>query len=184
MTPFQEELYRLIQDIKKESNAFTSAAEDAGSETNKIIKFSQKWDFKEKFNDADKEKEDLKEKLAKDRQIIIEKITKSLVKELVPIIDELFTLSNFTASGSPVERGIKLTLSNFEKFLERRDGGIIKPNIGEVLNPKKHQAVSAEQDPSHYGNTISEVYRFGYYVLNQVVREAEVKVKCGVSEPL
>lgn len=180
MTPFQEELYRLIQDSKKESSAFTSAAEDAGNETHKIIKFSQKWDYKDKYENLVKEKEQVEEKYSKDQQQIVDKVTKTLIKEVIPLIDELFTLYKFTSNGSPIERGIKLVLSNFEKFLKRRNGGIIRPNLGEDLDPIKHQAVSAEQDPKHHGNTISEVYRYGYFVMGQVVREAEVKVKCGV----
>ena len=34
------------------------------------------------------------------------------------------------------------------------------------------------------GNTISEIYRYGYFVLGQVIREAEVKVKCGIKTQL
>ncbi len=180
MTPFQEELYRLIQETKKESNAFTSSSEDAGNETHKIIKFAQKWDFKDKFEKLSQEKEQLQSKYDKEQKIAVDKATKSLVKELVPIIDEIIILAKFTKEGSPVERGIKLILSNIEKLLQRRSGGVIRPQIGQALDPVKHQAISAEQAANHYGNTISEVYRYGYFVLGQVIREAEVKVKCGI----
>jgi molecular chaperone GrpE len=180
MTPFQEELYRLIQEAKKESNAFTTSTEEAGNETHKIIKFAQKWDFKEKFEKLSIEKEALQSKYEKEQQQVVDKATKTLVKELVPIVDEILVLSKFAKEGSPVERGIKLVLSNFEKLLQRRKGGVIRPQIGQALDPIKHQAISAEQVPNHYGNTISEIYRFGYFVLGQVIREAEVKVKCGI----
>ena len=184
MTPFQEELYRLIQDTKKESNAFTSSDEDAGNETHRIIKFAQKWDFKDKHDTTFADKEKLEAKYTREKKQMEEKVTKSLIKELLPIVDEIFILSKFTKEGSPLEKGVQLTLSNIEKFLHRRQGGIIKPSIGEELDPNKHQAISAEQDPMHHGNTVSEVYRNGYYVLGQVVREAEVKVKCGVKNPV
>jgi molecular chaperone GrpE len=180
MTPFQEELYRLIQDLKQEASPFTSSAEDAGSETHKIIKFAQKWDFKEKHDLLSKEKEQMESKFTKEQQMVTDKLTKNLVKELVPIVDEVFILSKFTPEGTPLERGIKLMLTNIERFLKRRDGGIIRPTIGQELDPVRHQAISAEQVPNHHGNTISEIYRYGYYVMGQVVREAEVKVKCGI----
>jgi molecular chaperone GrpE len=182
MTPFQEHLYRLVQDAKKESNAFTSSDEDAGNETHKIVKFSQKWDFKDKYEVTLAEKEKLEAKYTRDMHQREEKITKSLIKELLPIMDEMFLLSKFADEGSPLDKGIKITLSNLEKFLHRHQGGIIRPAIGEELDPVKHQAVSAEQDPKHHGNTVSEVYRYGYFVLGKVVREAEVKVKCGVKK--
>ena len=180
MTPFQEELYRLIQEAKSESNAFTSSSEEAGNETHKIIKFAQKWDFKDKFENLEKEHEQLKEKNERDQKQSADKLTKVIVKELIPIIDEIIVLGKFVKEGSPLERSLKVVLSNLEKLLKRREGGIIRPKIGEALDPIRHQAISAEQVPNHYGNTISEVYRYGYYILNQVVREAEVKVKCGI----
>lgn len=180
MTPFEEELYRLNQELKSDANAFTSSAEDAGNATQKIIRFAQKWDFKEKYEALAKEKDQLEERYAREHKEIADKITKTLTKELLPIIDELFTLINISKVGSPIERSLKIILGNFEKFLVRRDGGIIRPQLGEELDPVRHQAVSAEQDPKHHGNTISEIFRYGYFVMNQVVREAEVKVKCGV----
>lgn len=180
MTPFQEELYRLIQESKKESNAFTTPSEEAGNETHKIIKFSQRWDFKDKFEKLSEEKEQLQGKYEKEQQQVVDKTTKTLIKEILPVIDEVIILSKFTKEGSPLERGIKLVLSNFEKILQRRKGGVIRPQIGQALDPVKHQAVSAEQVPNHYGNTISEIYRYGYFILGQVIREAEVKVKCGI----
>ena len=184
MTPFQEELYRLLQSAKQESNAFTSPTEDAGNETHKIIKFSQKWDFKEKHEQLTAEKDTLETKFEKSKQHTVNTVTKSVVKELVPIIDELFTLSKHTTGATPLDRGLNIALTNLEKFLQRRQGGVIRPKIGEQLDPVRHQAVSAEQDPSHHGNSVSEVYRYGYYVMGKVIREAEVKVKCGVKNPV
>jgi len=180
MTPFQEELYQLIQDAKKESNAFTTSDEDAGNATHKIIKFAQKWDYKSKYDNLEQEKNNLEAKYNKEKKEVVDKVTKDIVKELIPIIDEIVILAKFATEGSPLERGIKLTLSNFEKFLKRRDGGIIRPKLGQELDPVRHQAISAEHVTNHHGNTVSEIYRYGYFVLQQVIREAEVKVKCGI----
>jgi molecular chaperone GrpE (heat shock protein) len=182
VTPFQEALYRLLQEVKQEATAFTSASEDAGNETHKIIKFAQNWDFKTQHDELAEENKKLKVKILQERQLLLSKVTKALVKELVPIMDELFTLAHITQDGTPVDRGLKISLNNFEKFLERHDGGLIKPKLGDPIDPTKHQVIKAEQDPTHYGNTVAEVYRYGYTILGQVIREAEVKVKCGISK--
>ena len=50
MTPFQEDLYRLIQDVRNSTSPFTSAEEDAGSDVQLIVKFSNKWDFKGNYD--------------------------------------------------------------------------------------------------------------------------------------
>lgn len=179
MTPFQEELFRLIQDCKKEATAFTSSEEDSGNEVNKIIKFSQKWDYKERYEKIIDEAKALNEKVERELKGATNTITKNLYKELTPIIDELFIASKMVEADSPIEKGIKIILNNLEKLLLRKDGCIIKPSIGEELNPIKHKAIAAEEVSGHIGNTISEVYRYGYSILGQVIREAEVKVKCG-----
>lgn len=182
MTPFQEELYRLVQDSKKETNAFTSAEEDSGNEISKIIKFSQKWDFKDKFNKLNQEMAALNERVNKELKIANEKIGRNFFKELTPIIDELFVVSRLVEPNSPSERGLRIATSNLEKMLSRREGGLIRPKIGEELDPLRHKAIAAEEVPGHIGNTVSEVCRYGYYVLGQVIREAEVKVKCGIAK--
>jgi len=182
MTPFQEELYRLVQDSRKEVNAFTSADEDSGNDIHKIIKFANIWDYKEKYDQKTKELEDSIQQATKDKLLLVRKATKDLIKELIPIIDETFILYNFVESGTALERGIKLMLINLEDILTRRKGLIIKPRIGEEFDPARHKAISAIEVSGYQGNTISEVYRYGYTVLGQIVREAEVKVKCGVKK--
>lgn len=180
MNLFQEELYRLVQECKKESNAFTSSEEDSGNEVDKIIKFSQKWDFKEKHDKLFNELSSLNEKVNRELKIANEKIGRNFFKELIPIMDELFTLSKIISSDPLIDRGIKIILVNIERLLERKNGYIIKPKFGEEMNPAFHKVIMAEEVVGHSGNTVSEVYRYGYVVLGQVLREAEIKVKCGV----
>ena len=182
MTPFEEQLFYLIKECKKEANAFTSSEEDSGNEISKIVKFAQKWDYKDRHDKLASELASLNERIIKELKIVNEKITRSLLKELAPIIDELFVLSKLIEGGSSMDRGFKITLSNLEKLLHRHGGGIIRPAIGEEMSPIKHKAIAAEEVPGHNGNTISEVYRYGYSALGVVIREAEVKVKCGTSK--
>lgn len=184
MSPFQEELYRLVQDARKESTAFTTAEQDAGSDVQKILKFAQKWDFKQKYDEQFKELETLKKQYEQEKLILARKATKDILKELLPVIDQLQSLSKSleeSSPGSTLERGIKLILSNIEDILTRRKGGVIRPKLGEELDPIQHKAISVEEVPKHIGTTVSEVYRFGYYILGQVIREAEVRVKCAIS---
>lgn len=182
MTPFEEEVFRLVQDCRKESNAFTTADEDSGNDLNKIIRFARKWDYKEKFDEKVKEYESALTQANKEKLVVARKATKDLVKELIPVIDETFLLHSHMEKGTALERGVKLMLNNLEEILTRRKGGIIRPVVGEELDPEKHKAISAEEVRGHVGNTIAEVYRYGYIVMGQVVREAEVKVKCGVKK--
>jgi molecular chaperone GrpE (heat shock protein) len=180
MTPFEEELYRLFQDSKNETTAFTTAAQDAGNDMQKITMFSVKWDYKDRYEKLLKEHNELKDRFEKEKKIIGIQATKTVIKELIPIIDECFMLHKFVEKGSELERAVKLVLMNLEKILTRRKGGIIRPQIGDDADPSKHKFIEAEEEPGHHGNTVSDVYRYGYYVLGQIIREAEIKVKCGI----
>lgn len=182
MTPFQEELYRLIQDCKLESNAFTSSQEDAGNEITRLMKFSTSWDFKDKYEAAKKENEELQAKLAAERASVEAKTIKNITQELIPIIDDLFLLLEVSSENLAIKKTVRLLLSNCEAFLRRHEGGIIKPKIGEALNPVKHKAVAVVETNVGVGTIIEEVFRVGYFVKNQVLREAEVKVRCVVAQ--
>lgn len=180
MTPFQETLYRLLQDSRKESNAFTSLEEDSGNDLQKIVAFSKEWDFKSKYDLLSKEHESLKHRSEKEKLVIAKKATQYVIKELVPIIDQLFILQNNVEKNSPQDKGLQLIIENLEQILVRRKGGIIRPQVGDELDPQKHKAIAAEEVPNQRGTVVSEVYRYGYQVLGAIVREAEVKVRCGI----
>lgn len=183
MTPFQEELYRLLQDTRKGVDPFATHDEDAATDIQRIVGFSEKWDCKSQLEKLQQDLKLAQEKAELDKKSGMTKVVKALIKEVVPIIDEIFLLQNFVDRGSPIDKGLQIILANFEKYLANKEGGIIRPQVGEDLDPSKHKAVSAEEVVGHRGNTISQVYRYGYFVLNQIVREAEVKVTCGITPP-
>lgn len=180
MKPFEEALYRLLQDCKQESNAFTSAQEDAGNEVTRLIKFAEEWDFKAKFENVNKANEQLNAKLAQEKAEAETRAIRAVTRELIPIVDDLFLLLKVSAEDAAINKTVKLLLVNFESYLRRHDGGFIRPKIGEALNPTKHKAVSVIEAPLAVTSTIEEVYRIGYMIKNQVLREAEVKVRCAV----
>jgi len=180
MTPFQEDLYRLLQDARKDTNPFTTAEQDAGSDVQRIVAFSNKWDSKQELEVLTEKHNKLVKSSNTDKQLAAYTAIKALVKEIIPIIDEAYILLTHVDEESVLGRAVRLIISSLEATLTRRGGGVIKPAINDELDPSKHKAVVAEEVIGHRGNTVSEIYRYGYYVLGKVVREAEVKVTCGV----
>lgn len=180
MTPFQEELYELIQECKNDASAFTTEAQDAGTDVQRSVMFSHKWDYKDRYEELAKNHEAMKRSFEKEKLVIASQATKNVIKELIPIIDECFMLMNFAEKGSQLEKGFKLILENMEQIFTRRGGGIIRPVIGEKADPTKHTFIEAEEVKDHIGTTVADVFRYGYFILGQIVREAEIKVKCGL----
>lgn len=184
MTPFQENLYRLIQDCKQESNAFTSSQEDTGNEVTRLIKFAEEWDYKTKFENLQKTNEQLNAKLAQEKAEAETRAIRTVTRELIPIVDDLFLLHKLTEENVAINKTVKLLLVNFESFLRRHDGSIIKPKIGEAFNPTKHKAVAVVEVSVQCESAIEEVYRVGYMIKSHVLREAEVKVRCATKSAL
>lgn len=195
MTPFQQELFELIKQSKNDINPFSTETEEAGKDIQRISDFATKWDFKDKFENVAREYLNLKERVDKDKKEVEFTSLRSILKEIILIMDEVLALQTAIENTlksryateeyrillDPIKKGFSLISSNLESILTRRQGGIILPTIGEPLDPSKHKAISAEHKPGFRGNFISEVYRPGYYVLNKVIREAEVKVTCGTA---
>lgn len=183
MTPFEEALYRFVQECKESSDAFTSPEEDSASEMQLTMSFARKWDFKDKYEQEKKKGEELEQQLTRDRDTISSSSIKKMVREIIPIIDEMFILKTEVdkLDNRPLQRGAAIILENMEALLTTRNGSIIRPCVGEEFNPAKHKAISAEEVAGQRTTVISEVLRYGYSVCGQVVREAEVKVRCGLS---
>jgi molecular chaperone GrpE (heat shock protein) len=179
MTPFQEELYRLVQDIRKKTDPFTSPEQDAATDLQKIVEFANKWDFKTKF-DVTRANTEKALKLAKrENQVSALNAYLSMAKEFIPIVDQAYIMLKHVDINSSLGRGAQLILSHMEDVFTSRGGTVIRPSIEDIFDPKIHKAVSAEEKPGHRGNTVSEIYRFGYTLFGKVIREAEVKVTCG-----
>lgn len=187
MNPFEEQLYRLVQESKNKISPFSSAEEDAAKDLQLILNFSKEWDFRDKYHALSKELKQAEERLVKLKDETTQKVTMTILKEIIPVMDAAQQLhrhlerTDTEFKGSATEGAIRILRDSLERILLTRDGYIIYPNQGEDFNPEIHYAIAAEHVPGLRGNLIEDVYRCGYSILNQVIRPAEVKVKCGVS---
>jgi len=179
MTPFQEELYRLVQNIKKSQNPFSSEAQEAGTDINQIIAFAEKWDFKAKY-EALKEHNKNALTLAKnENKLLTVKAVRKLTNEFIPIVDQAYAMRKYVEPDTDLARGLNVIISNMEEIFTRNHGQVIVPVVGEDLDPSLHKAVEAEQSNEFAGTRVAEVYRYGYSIMGVILRPAEVKVVYG-----
>jgi molecular chaperone GrpE len=106
--------------------------------------------------------------------------SEQLLNDLLPVLDSFAHGLEGSASTDPKVRsicqGMQLTLSMFEKTLEKHGVEIIAPKKGENFNPQSHEAISMQEDAEAKSNTIMEVLQKGYQLNGRVLRPARVIV--------
>jgi molecular chaperone GrpE len=112
------------------------------------------------------------EDVAKAHKFAIE----SFAEHLVPVTDSLYAaLAIETDDSKSLKEGLEITLKQLISAFEKGRMSEVNPAVGDIFNPKKHQAVSiVESDQPE--NTIVEVLQRGYLIADRVLRPAMVTV--------
>lgn len=102
----------------------------------------------------------------------------NVVRELLPIIDNLERSLKHVPKdleGNDYVKGIQAVIKQFEKTLA--DIGVTRiKTVGEVFDPRLHEAVSME-DGAGTVEVVSEELQAGYVLGDEVIRHAMVKVR-------
>ena len=100
----------------------------------------------------------------------------SFAEALLPVRDSLeMALKIETPSIESLQEGVEMTLKQLSSAFERNRLVEVNPQVGEKLDPMKHQAISmvaAEQE----ANTIVSVLQKGYMISDRLLRPALVTV--------
>ena len=102
----------------------------------------------------------------------------SLLKELLPIIDNLERAIR-SSKGSPgsdgLIQGVELSLKQFLETLAKFG---VRPvnSVGEAFDPSRHQAVAHVESEDASGKIVVEEYQRGYLLHDRILRAAMVAV--------
>ena len=100
----------------------------------------------------------------------------SFAEALLPVRDSLeMALKIETPSIESLKEGVEMTLKQLSSAFERNRLVEVNPQVGEKLDPMKHQAISmvaAEQE----ANTVVSVLQKGYMISDRLLRPALVTV--------
>ncbi|MEK9154731.1 MAG: nucleotide exchange factor GrpE [Patescibacteria group bacterium] len=99
----------------------------------------------------------------------------SLIRELLLVLDSFdLALSSLEKNGN-VDKGIYLILSQLNDVMKQN--GLEKVNviIGEIFNPKYHEAIVSIDSDKPHGTIIEEIEK-GYFLNGKLIKPARVKV--------
>ena len=124
------------------------------------------------------ELENYKKRMAREKAEAIRYANESLVKDLLPLLDNLERAFDYAKGGGnekPLLEGIEMVLKNFLEVLGKHGVTQIS-TVGEMFNPEKHEALTQVESKAHEPNTVIEEHHKGYYLLERLLRPAQVSV--------
>jgi molecular chaperone GrpE len=108
----------------------------------------------------------------------------TLLKELLPIVDNLERAVKFSkdGSGDGLIQGVELTLKQFVETLGRFG---VRPisSVGERFDPSRHQAVANVVSEDVSERTVVEEHQKGYFLHDRILRAAMVSVAAPPDSP-
>ena len=108
----------------------------------------------------------------------------TLLKDLLPIVDNLQRAVDFSQSSAGLDQlilGVQLTLKQFLETLSKFGVRQVS-SIGEPFDPTRHQAVAKTESDNQPENTIIQEHQPGYLLHDRIVRPAMVTVAAAPRE--
>jgi molecular chaperone GrpE len=144
----------------------------------------QRDDYYDRLLRKTAEFDNYRKRVERDRQSMAESAAADLVRDLLPLVDDLERALKADAGVDGAEsyrRGVELIHRQLLEILRRRN---VKPieALGADFDPHFHQAVSHEPAPGRREGEVIEEFARGYMIGERLLRPAMVKVATGETQ--
>ena len=119
--------------------------------------------------------DNFKKRTEREKASVAEFAKAGLIKQLLPIIDNIDRASAADRESADYIKGIEMIVKQFESVVSNLNIEEIAKS-GDSFDPNYHEAVMHIEDESVGENTIVEVLQKGYKIGSTVIRAAMVKV--------
>ncbi len=124
------------------------------------------------------EVENIKKRSAREREEYLKYANVSMIKKLLPIIDDLHRaigVAQTTRDFDAISKGVEMTVRSLDELL-KGEGVVAIESVGKPFDPQYHQALTVEPSDEHPENTVIEQLQTGYIMHDRVIRPSLVKV--------
>jgi molecular chaperone GrpE len=119
--------------------------------------------------------ENYRKRAAKDVAASGARARAGLIRELLPVVDNLERALTSAPEDDPMAEGVRLVLMDMQGVLQRAGVEAIEPK-GETFDPNVHEALTTRQEEGVEAGTVLDVVEKGYRGADQVIRPARVIV--------
>lgn len=119
--------------------------------------------------------ENLKKRSELDVQSKVDAITDGMVLKFLSIYDDFVRARDALSKQNVNTAGLDAILKNMNGFLSEYG---VKPidALGEIFDPRMHEAISVKYDPSLEENTVTTELRKGYISKDRIIRPSLVEI--------
>jgi molecular chaperone GrpE len=130
-------------------------------------------EYRERAARAEAELVNFRTRVERDRQANREAVIAEVIRSLLPAIDDLDRAEKHGDLGedSPLAIVAQKLRGGFERYGLRRVG-----EVGELFDPKLHEALVRIPSPDVTENTVADVIEVGYALGDRLIRAAKVAV--------
>lgn len=183
----EEEIIEEIDEVSPEGMGgedITSAEEEAETEPEDILqqKEDEITELKTEMLRMRADTENIRKRLQKEKSDSVQFANERLIKELIPILDNLErALAAPDSNPESLKEGVSLIAKQISAMLEKQNVEAI-PAVGESFDPNVHEVLSQIETEEHEENTIVEEYIRGYKMNGRVLIPTKVLVAKKPSE--
>lgn len=117
-----------------------------------------------------------RKRLTKETEDKVRFANQAVVKDFLPVIDNIEMALQHAEEGTPLREGIELTIKSFKDVLSRHGVTEINSEIGTIFDPAVHEAIMMDNNAEYENNAITLCVQKGYILNDRVIRPAKVKV--------
>ena len=117
-----------------------------------------------------------RKRLTKETEDKVRFANQSVVKDFLPVMDNIEMALQHAEDGSPLREGIELTIKSFKDALSKHGVKEVDAEIGTIFDPAVHEAIMMDSTAEYENNAITLCVQKGYILNDRVIRPAKVKV--------
>lgn len=130
--------------------------------------------LKERLLRVSAEYENYRKRTTKEKEGIYTDACVDVLKEILPVLDNLERAINAEGSIEDLKKGVEMTIKGVTTSFEKL--GVEEIDVTGGFDPNLHQAVMHVQDETLGQNVVAEVFQKGYKKGDKVLRYTMVKV--------
>ena len=130
--------------------------------------------LKERLLRVTAEHENYRKRTTKEKEGIYTDSCADVIKEILPVVDNLERALAADGSVEDLKKGIEMTIKGLQSSFDKL--GVEEIDASGEFDPNMHQAVMHIEDESLEKNVVAEVFMKGYKRGDKVIRHTVVKV--------